>query len=629
MANAVHIRKDSLISQQSEREKEFLSRFKQGVYTPQNPLVIVNPYMICPCTALIMFITAEETAVTLTVRGKEPCADISHTFPRSKVHMLPVLGLYPDFENTVVISLYQGPEYTIRIKTEKTDSAPAKLISMETSYEYLGSDLIFVSPVGNPDRLTGFDYNGDVRWYTTILLNMAIKRLSNGRLLVGGDQRIAPPYYAASIYELDLLGKIYNEYIIPGGYHHDQFEMPNGDLLVLTQGEDAETVEDMCVLIDRKTGEIKKSWDYKNVITPGDGSSVFATKEDWYHNNAVWYDENTNSLSLSGRHIDAIVNLDYDSGKINWILGNPEGWSEDKRKYFFTPIAGKPFDWQYAQHAASVLPCGDILCFDNGTGRSKNKIKDKNQNPFEKDGFSRAVRYRINTETMTIGQVWEYGRERGPDFFSAFICNTEYYGKDHYLIHSGGVQHADGVPGENIPEGQVPNFRRESVTICVVNDVKKLEMHLESNFYRAARLSLYHKGSSFCIGEGKTLGKFGETKTTDTPDIKGEGKPLKEECVAHVIEHPEYMEFLARFEPERNVTLVLSQAGKLRCYKVITGAHPMPIDCSPYLDINPNNTGTLVKKTGLSGQYDVNVIIDGELFYTGLTINCQVFIKSN
>ena len=65
---------------------------------------------------------------------------------------------------------------------------------------------------------------------------------------------------------MDLVGKIYTEYRIPGGYHHDQFEMEDGNLLILTQEKNAATAEDMCVLVDRGSGEIIKSWDYKKVL---------------------------------------------------------------------------------------------------------------------------------------------------------------------------------------------------------------------------------------------------------------------------------------------------------------------------------------------------------------------------
>ena len=42
------------------------------------------------------------------------------------------------------------------------------------------------------------------------------------------------PYYTAGVCEMDLVGKIYTEYRIPGGYHHDQFEMEDGNCLLYT-----------------------------------------------------------------------------------------------------------------------------------------------------------------------------------------------------------------------------------------------------------------------------------------------------------------------------------------------------------------------------------------------------------
>ena len=72
----------------------------------------------------------------------------------------------------------------------------------------------------------------------------------------------------SGIYEMTMVGKIVNEYTIPGGYHHDQFEMEDGNLLVLTEDLRSETVEDMCVLIDRETGEILKTWDWYMKISP-------------------------------------------------------------------------------------------------------------------------------------------------------------------------------------------------------------------------------------------------------------------------------------------------------------------------------------------------------------------------
>ena len=58
----------------------------------------------------------------------------------------------------------------------------------------------------------------------------------------------------SGIYEMTMAGKVVKEFKIPGGYHHDQFEMPDGNLLILTEDLRSATVEDMCVLVDRETG---------------------------------------------------------------------------------------------------------------------------------------------------------------------------------------------------------------------------------------------------------------------------------------------------------------------------------------------------------------------------------------
>lgn len=142
---------------------------------------------------------------------------------------------------------------------------------------------------------------------------------------------------------------------MPGGYHHDHFEMPDGNILALTQDFHHDTVEDMVVLLDRDTGKILRTWDYTQLWPRDVARSGTWNARDWFHNNALWYDERTHSITLSGRHQDAIINIDYESGKINWIIGDPVGWPEDmQNKYFFKPV-GDQFEWQYEQHGCMML----------------------------------------------------------------------------------------------------------------------------------------------------------------------------------------------------------------------------------------------------------------------------------
>ena len=58
-----------------------------------------------------------------------------------------------------------------------------------------------------------------------------IQRLQNGNIMLSSNRLINPPYYTTGLVEMDLLGKIYYEYVLPGGYHHDVFELENGNLI--------------------------------------------------------------------------------------------------------------------------------------------------------------------------------------------------------------------------------------------------------------------------------------------------------------------------------------------------------------------------------------------------------------
>ena len=105
-----------------------------------------TPYIINPLAAVVMFNTEKETAVTIRVLGKEPEGTMKHTFPKAKEHILPILGLYADYNNKVEIELYRGAKTTIEIKTEPLSSAAPKLVRMETTPGYLRDELIFVAP---------------------------------------------------------------------------------------------------------------------------------------------------------------------------------------------------------------------------------------------------------------------------------------------------------------------------------------------------------------------------------------------------------------------------------------------------------------------------------------------------
>lgn len=621
MPGARHKKVSHIIETQSQAEEAFLKELRSGSYTHEHPLIAHNLYGINPLSAVIAFYTEEETAVTVTVLGKQAAGNIAHTFPKAREHVLPVCGLYSDYENKVEIRLYQGNAVTVTIPVPDVFDGKKVMDFMDTSPEYLKDQLLFVTPASE-DLATAFDYAGDARWHMNVPCVFAVKQLKNGNLLMGSSRLIQMPYYMAGLYEIAPCGKIYKEFRVPGGYHHDQFEMPDGNLLCLTEDLLGDTVEDMCVLLDRETGEILKTWDFKDILPVGEGKSGSWSEDDWFHCNAVWYDENTDSLTFSGRHMDSIINIDYESGVLNWILGDPAGWPKEwVSKYFFTPV-GANFSWQYEQHACLVTPGGDVMCFDNHHWGSKKKEEYKPA----KESFSRGVRYRIDTKKRTIEQVWQYGRDLGAAFYSPYISNVNYYGEGHYLIHSGGIAYdKEGNPSEVLGTlAKVNGCHMYSVTVELMDGKQMLKMQVPGNYYRAVKLSLYKKDANLTLGPGKLLGSMGITKELDFElPATWEHELLPDSFEARIEEESDRFVFYGTFEKGQAVELLLEQGDEVHRYYISTAAiEYQAMCCGTFLEEDGRKAKLSVNKAGLSGAYDVRVIINDKKYDAGVQITC-------
>ncbi|MCI8376422.1 MAG: aryl-sulfate sulfotransferase [Lachnospiraceae bacterium] len=610
-----------LRARQAEAERSMLEEFARGEYTLEKPFIRRNPYLINPLSAVIGFRTREETAVTVTVLGKRREGTVSHTFPKSREHLLPVLGLYGGYDNQVELRLYEGQARRFTIATEELGEGVPSLLSLHREPEYICEDLCFFTPSLGA-LATAFDAWGEVRWHLTVPVIFEMTPLKNGNFLIGTERVVEMPYYVSGLYEMTMMGKIVKEYAIPGGFHHDQLEMEDGNILALTEGESYETVEDMVVLLDRKTGEIRRTWDLKNCLTPGEGASGGCTPRDWFHGNALFYDPNTHSITLSGRHVDAIVNIDYDTGELNWILGDPETWPADKQSYFFARTGEGEFDWPYEQHGCLVTPDGGIMCFDNGHYRSK--IREKFR--LNKDSFSRGVLYRIDRETMTIEQLWQYGKERGEEFFSSYIGNVAWYGEDHYLVHSGGIQY-DGAHASERPAAlyqRDPRIRGESITVEVFRGKVIWEMKLKGNFYRARKLLLYHEQENLPLGEGSFVGRMGVTPEFGTQipaELCKELLPARYE--AELVEEEDRFVFQAVFEGGQVVMLMLENESEEHGYFISTAKNKFnALCCGAFIKKDPRNITLNVNKAGLWGVFDVRVIVDGKKYETGIRIAC-------
>ena len=603
----------SMLDDQIEKEKNLKA---QG-YTLESPNVVLNPYGNSPLTALVMFTTDEETEVEVTIKGKDKNSTFTHTFESAKEHYLPIYGLYANKENEVILKVGEESK-TLKIKTEALPDNMALPTSVTAKKDKLGNDLYFFTP-SSSGYTVAYDVNGDVRWYLTNYALWKVDRLENGNLLLSTERLVNSPYYMTGMYEMTLLGKIVKEYSLPGGYHHDYYEMPNGNFLVASDNFSSGTVEDYIVEMDRNTGEIVKTFDLTKILNKEDGKSENWTQYDWFHNNSVWYDEKTNSITLSGRHQDAVINLDYETGKLNWIIGDPTNWSEEYQKYFFTPV-GDDFGWQWSQHAAMITPEGYVFILDNGNNKSKIESE---YVPASKS-YTRGVMYKIDTENMTIEQIWEYGKERGSSFYSPYISDVDYLDQNHYIVHSGGIVSVDGKPS-NQPAGlSTGKVKLTSDTVELLNDEVIFEIKLPTNNYRVEKMSLYGD-EKFSLGGQTKIGSLGKTDVDKTSLGFGIGakdiEEIKEEHEITLTKESDRLVFKGRFLRGTKVEVLLYKNGLMKSYEVPISKKPYTALCVDVFTEEETENGIVVTKNinaeGLKGQYAIYVKVDNTLYNTG------------
>lgn len=604
--------KDSLVKQQKDSEAKFLKENK----LTDKPNVILDPYNNSPLSALVMFETETAIAPSVKIEGKDANSTIKHTFKKDTKHYLPIYGLYPDKENNVRL-IVGSNSYDLKIKTNKLPKDFILPTNVHADKGALSNDLYFFTPASK-GYTAGYDVNGDVRWYLTNKALWQVDRLKNGNLMLSSERIMAMPYYSTGLYEMNMLGKVFNEYSLKGGYHHDYFEMENGHLLIASDDFNNElgTVEDYIIELDPKNGKIVKEIDLKDILKRDDGKSESWSNSDWFHNNSVWYDKKTNSITLSGRHKDAVINIDYSTNKLNWIIGDPTNWHKDYQKYFFKPVGD--LEWQFAQHSAKITPEGYVFIFDNGNNKSKNK-KDYVK---AKDSYSRGVMYKIDTKKMEIQQVWQYGKERKSEFYSPYISEVDYLAKNHYIVHSGGTSYKNNQV-LNVPASLGDADKLKSTTVELLNDNPIFEMTLPTNNYRVEKMPLYSNNESDVLQKAKehgTLGKSPESESYYGPMLNSENiKGLKDNNI-ELYEEKDRLVVEGKFKKDDDVKVILYKNLRSKEYNVRVKSQTYTAMCVDIFN-KDSKEGELqvtkyINKDGLKGEYSIYIEVNDKIYNT-------------
>jgi len=422
----------------------------------------LNPYNISPLTALLEIETEKPCNVSIKVLGKTP---VEQTFNLNATNLeIPVVGLYPNALNSVLVTLdYEGGQVidTIKIKTENTPSHFPEITINKSNRNEMepgmhACDLHFADNGKFNSGPIIFDDQGQVRWYLD--LSFAGKMVSPFQRLKDGTILMVSRHI---IYEFDMLGKPLKETKINTNYgmHHDVVELPDGNLLICVgirgqfislDGKKVKSDSDYIVAIDRKSAKILRVWDLAKNLDVSRNDLNFFRPGDWLHMNGLAFDQSDNSIIVSGKN-QGLIKISWNDN-LEWIMAPKKGWGKSGREgdgfetkpYLLTAVdsegktystsvqdgneSSDEFDFPWGVHSPYLLPNGNLLVFDNGTFRHfENNIH-----------YSRAVEYKINEKDKTVEQLWQYGKERGQEFFSTIVSDVDYLpNSNNVLVTSG------------------------------------------------------------------------------------------------------------------------------------------------------------------------------------------------
>lgn len=480
--DAVEVKTSDLIRQQKEMSEEILNTYKKGKYSITNPLVINDPYGASPLTALVMFKTNKEEKVVLTIKGKHN-DDLKVTFEASKDHYIPVYGLYPEYKNTVIVETESGKSNTLTIETTSMGLTGEVTVLNNELGNSNGNFYFGTAAIGTAN--VAYDNYGEPRWFLLPDYGKGMTMLSNGHLLLS-DISVGPEINASGgMIEVDMFGFVHHEYDLTGGYHHEAFEMENGDIIVLTSDIESRMIEDFVTVIDRKTGTDKKVFNLYKTVSAIDPNLISDTDLAWAWLNGVYYDKNTNELLLSFRNRNSVVSLDYDTGNIKWILGDIRYWSSAFEKYILKGV-GSEFTHPLGQHSPSIDANHNLSIFNNGYNAYK---EETHTCGYFRNSASYAMTYKIDEANMTAEVTYKFG---GQEYFSYALSSYNQTYDGNTLFNSG-WHFSDEV---NYDDPNCTQFNNDKYVAHIIefdkNKEKLLELKVNESKFEVIKANIYN-----------------------------------------------------------------------------------------------------------------------------------------
>lgn len=427
---------------------DFVSRYILRINKNQMPdpdfsqfSLDINPNGLTPLAGILSVSSSEAVTVSYTVKGQDGEDFTQQTTTKNTMQTINLFGLYPNTDNQVKVSITNAEGSTASkdlvvttgaLPPEFPDSTDITVNTLDTAHAqtkfilYYPYKTINGQPFNNPGNMAYpivLDNHGKVRWYMTTPFALDMKPMPNGHYLVY--------YYNYVFKEVDLMGKVYKVISPPGKCHHDFTLLPNGNILYA--GEDVSinhTDEDKIYEIDYQTGNIVKMINLYDILDPTRPQQPFIANApgDWFHNNSLTYDEQDNSIVITGRHQSMICKIDYATNQLKWIISDPSYWKSPWSGYLLQPD-GTNFDYTWGQHGIVLNPAdhNKLIVFDNGNARSySNPLSPANS-------YSRLVEFTVNPKSQSVSQTFEFGKEMGSENYSPALGSVNYVNQDLFI----------------------------------------------------------------------------------------------------------------------------------------------------------------------------------------------------
>ncbi len=457
--------------------------FLGSTFSIHQDSIVWNSSGISPLSAKASINTPVKGSIFVEVLGKNSTGiAINHQFSHfGKKHNFPILGLYPNYQNEVVITFTNKDGLarisdTIAIQTPDLNAYfPIEIV--QNNYNLEGQNKLFHLSA----QSIIFDTQGEIRWWLNRDLVRTYPTTDGNMICALTVDRQA--WDGEAIY-YNMEGEVLNEYSISTGIHHEFIQKEaGGNFLVgssvggvLTQNSfDDDDTEDLIVEIDKESGAIIKEWNLREYFDENRPRFWTERPNDWCHLNSIQYDPSDNTLLISSKLQSFIAKIGYDDGAIRWILGNPIHWKAAWQPYLLQPINfdmtfDENQDWTYAQHSARLTPEGHIIIYDNGPDRPGFDA----DSTFNKNGgYLRSVEYKVNENDMTVEKIWDHA----------------FYGKNVYSTAVGSVER---LPNGNTLEGHglVSNNQPKVIEVNQNKDIV-FEANVPNLFYRVYLVDLY------------------------------------------------------------------------------------------------------------------------------------------